>query len=106
MADNLSSYDRIYKIVSLIPFGQVATYGQIALLAGMPRHARQVGYALNKLNDSTDLPWHRVINSKGEVSPRAWCDNHLIQRILLEEENVSFDQHGRISLATFGWKPK
>lgn len=105
MTDKHSPYQRIYEVVNAIPAGYVATYGQVAKLAGMPHHARQVGYALNKLEDSTNFPWHRVINSKGEISPRTWCENHLLQRILLEEENVHFDLNGRVSLQKFGWKP-
>ena len=62
---------RIYEVVERIPHGRVATYGQVAALAGAPRHARQVGYALYDLPSGQSLPWHRVINAKGEVSPRS-----------------------------------
>ncbi|HVK57064.1 MAG TPA: MGMT family protein [Burkholderiales bacterium] len=99
-----SSYTHIYAIVKKVPKGKVATYGQIAALAGIPRHARQVGYALHALSDGADIPWHRVINAKGEVSPRTWSENHLLQRILLEAEGVEFDTNGRVSLTRFGWK--
>jgi alkylated DNA nucleotide flippase Atl1/3-methyladenine DNA glycosylase AlkD len=91
----------------------VATYGQVAALAGLARHARQVGYALHALPDGSDLPWQRVINSKGEVSARAhsgWMAEgegyrEGYQRHLLEEEGVIFDIRGRIDLGRFGWDP-
>jgi methylated-DNA-protein-cysteine methyltransferase-like protein len=82
----------------------VATYGQIAELAGMDGHARQVGYALHNLPERNDVPWHRVINARGEVSPRTAGDSHELQRILLEAEGVEFDLRGRCDLKRFGWK--
>jgi methylated-DNA-protein-cysteine methyltransferase-like protein len=101
-----ASYQLIYRMVGKIPRGKVATYGQIAALAGMPRHARQVGYALHALAQNSRVPWQRVINSKGEISARTWSENHLLQRILLEDEGVQFDHHGRVSLARFQWAPQ
>jgi methylated-DNA-protein-cysteine methyltransferase-like protein len=108
-----SSYDRIYAVIARIPPGQVATYGQVAALAGLAGHARQVGYALHALPDSADLPWQRVINSRGEVSARAesgWAGGgegyrEGYQRHLLEEEGVVFDLRGRVDLRRFGWDP-
>ena len=99
-----SGYQRIYAAVRRIPRGRVATYGQIARLAGIPRHARQVGYALAALRDD-DVPWHRVLNAQGEVSARAE-PGMLIQRKLLEREGVVFDGRARVSLARFGWQPE
>lgn len=104
-ASHGDAYFRIYAIVKKISHGKVATYGQIAALAGMPRHARQVGYALHRLPEYSAVPWHRVIGAKGEISPRVWSENHLLQRILLEDEGVTFDERGRISLTRFGWTP-
>lgn len=101
---NADSYKRIYAIVKRIPRGRVATYGQIATLAGLDGHARQVGYALHSLPDRSDIPWHRVINAKGEVSPRSASDSHELQRMLLEEEGVEFSLDGKVSLAQFRWK--
>lgn len=101
-----TSYERIYAVVARIPEGRVATYGQVAALAGLGRAARQVGYALHSLPDGSDLPWHRVINSRGEVSPRAtpgWEEGY--QRHLLEEEGVEFDERGRVDLDRFRWEP-
>ena len=87
-----------------IPRGRVATYGGIAELAGLEGHARQVGYALHDLPANSGLPWHRVINAKGEISPRTAGDSHELQRMLLEAEGVEFDLAGRIDLKRFRWR--
>lgn len=97
---------RIYSVVRRIPRGRVATYGQIAALAGLAGHARQVGYALHALPDGATVPWHRVINAKGEVSPRAEPGWEMAQRRLLEAEGVVFDARGRVALGRFGWRPQ
>lgn len=102
--NNSSTYERIYKTVRRIPAGRVATYGQIATLAGLPRQARQVGYALSGLKDDS-VPWHRVVNAKGEISRRADSGYEDYQRILLEQEGVVFDKNGRISLEKYRWRP-
>ena len=102
-----SPYDRIYAVISSIPEGKVATYGQVAALAGLPGHARQVGYALHSTPEGVELPWQRVINSKGEVSPRS--DPGLdegYQRHLLEEEGVVFNLAGRVDLKRYQWEPE
>lgn len=99
-------YARIYAVVRRIPRGRVATYGQVAELAGLPGHARQVGYALHALRDTGDVPWHRVVNAQGRVSARSgpgWDD---VQRQLLEREGIRFDAAGRIELATRRWRPR
>ena len=98
------SYARIYETVRRIPEGRVATYGQIAELAGYPRQPRQIGYALSALKDDT-VPWQRVINAKGEISPRKNGDGDFIQRILLEEEGVVFGPSGKVSLKEYRWRP-
>lgn len=100
------SRERIYAAVRRIPRGRVATYGQIATLAGFPRLARQVGYALAALDDDGSVPWQRVVNSRGEVSPRGEPDAERFQRALLEAEGIVFGAAGRIDLARFGWKPR
>jgi methylated-DNA-protein-cysteine methyltransferase-like protein len=97
---------RIYAVVRRIPRGKVATYGQVAALAGFARHARQVGYALNDLPSGSDVPWHRVVNARGEVSPRAAPGWEEVQRDLLEQEEVYFGLRERIDLARYGWKPR
>jgi methylated-DNA-protein-cysteine methyltransferase-like protein len=96
------SYALIYEAVRQIPEGRVATYGQIAAVAGLGRHARLVGYALNACED--DLPWHRVINARGEISGRTDPFYETLQRERLESEGVSFDKRGRVSMARYQWQ--
>lgn len=106
MAATTFSYAQIHQVVSRIPRGCVATYGQIAKLAGIPNGARAIGYALSALDASTPVPWHRVVNAAGEISQRSTGSSvGNIQRIRLEQEGVVFDANGRISLADFKWKP-
>lgn len=99
------TYDRIYQIVKLIPPGFVTTYGRIARLAGIPGHARRVGYALSALKRD-DVPWHRVVNAKGEISRRSRSGNESVQQQLLKEEGIAFDEKGRVSFDRFGWFPE
>ncbi len=103
--DPRSTYERIYAVVKKIPRGRVATYGQVATLAGLDGHARQAGYALHSLPERNDIPWHRVINARGEVSARTTSDSHELQRVLLEGEGVSFSPDGRVSLEKYRWRP-
>jgi methylated-DNA-protein-cysteine methyltransferase-like protein len=97
-------WERIYDVVRRIPKGRVATYGQVASLAGLPRHARQVGYALHVLPANTDVPWHRVINARGEVSARSTPGSDELQLALLRRERV-LGRDGRVDLARFQWEP-
>lgn len=97
------SYARIYAVVRRIPRGRVATYGQVAAIAGLRGHARQVGYALHALKASTSVPWQRVINARGAISLRPPTGG-ITQRILLEKEGVRFDAGGRVSLRKYGWR--
>lgn len=94
-------YERIYAVVRLIPRGRVATYGQIAAYVGrcMPR---QVGYAMAAL-PYQDVPWQRVINSKGMISFPKHSHGALEQRELLEAEGIVFDLNDRVDLRRFGW---
>ena len=101
-----TAYERIYQVVRRIPRGRVATYGQVAQLAGLAGHARQVGYALHALPSGTTVPWHRVVNAAGEISLRASPGVELTQRMLLEREGVRFDGRGRLSLARERWRPR
>lgn len=94
-----------YEVIAQVPPGRVATYGQIATLAGYPGLARQVGYALAATPDDWDLPWHRIINAQGRVSPRAHSRFHEFQEELLRREGIVFVA-GRIDLSRYGWHPE
>ena len=101
------AYAKIYAVIRRIPPGKVATYGQVAALAGLPGRARQVGASLRDLPDGSDVPWQRVINAQGTISARP---GHLgmaegYQRHLLEEEGVELDERGRIDFERFRWDP-
>lgn len=98
-----SRWQDFYAVIARIPRGRVATYGQIASLAGHRGHARQVGYALAAAPDTPDLPWHRVINARGEVSPRARSQAHGYQQALVQAEGVEF-VNGRVDLGRYGWE--
>lgn len=74
------------------------------MLAGMPGRARLVGYALGCLEEESEVPWHRVINSRGEISHRGLGDSEHFQRILLESEGVVFSRAGRVNLTRYQWK--
>jgi methylated-DNA-protein-cysteine methyltransferase-like protein len=99
------TYARIYDVVRRIPRGRVATYGQVAELAGLRDHARQVGYALHALPAGTTVPWHRVLNARGTLSLRREPGAEITQRLLLEREGIRFDAGGRVSLARVRWQP-
>ena len=101
-----SNYERIYRVVKQIPPGKVATYGDVASLAGLAGCARQVGYALHALAAGSRLPWQRVVNARGEVSARRDPEPSALQRGLLEAEGVSFGSAGRIDLERFRWSPQ
>ncbi len=99
-------YAAIYAVIARIPRRRVVTYGQVALYAGLPGRARLVGRALAELAEGSRLPWYRVINARGEVSPRGGLGlEEGYQRHLLEEEGFPFDARGRIDLDRFGWEP-
>src|SRR6476469_6039095 len=98
------SHGRIHRVVSRIPRGRVATYGQIARLAGLRGQARLVGYAMHALPAGTRVPWQRVVNARGEISLPG--SSAARQRTLLESEGVRFDARGRIDLDRFLWQPR
>lgn len=100
------AYSAIYAVVKEIPTGQVATYGQVADLAGLSGHARQVGYALHATPDEIEIPWQRVVNAKGEVSGRSDPLLMDVQQSLLEAEGVLFNSSGRCDLAHYRWQPR
>ncbi len=96
-------WQRIYRVVRRIPKGRVATYGQVATEAGLPRRARLVGHALSHLPQGTKLPWHRVINARGEISQRGGGEREQAKR--LRREGVAVDRRGRVDLSLFRWEP-
>jgi methylated-DNA-protein-cysteine methyltransferase related protein len=103
-ARTTGSYERIWAVVRRIPLGRVATYGQVARIAGLGGAARLVGYALHALPEKGHrVPWQRVINSQGRISQRGLGGPEQVQRRLLEREGVRFDARDRVDLARFGW---
>lgn len=97
-------YERIYAVVLQIPAGRVATYGQIARCVEgcTPRIA---GYAMAAVPEGSGIPWQRVINSQGKISPRGSGDGALHQRALLESEGIIFTPQNKVDLKKFGWDP-
>ncbi len=98
------SHQRIRSVVRRIPRGRVATYGQVAELAGLPRQARLVGYVLHASEGT--LPWQRVINARGEISLQGHDGADQLQRQLLEQEGVAFGADGRVDLERYRWRPR
>lgn len=98
------TYERIYDVISDIPRGRVATYGQIAELSGIAGQARRIGYALSALPQGSPVPWHRVINASGGISARSRSNAAKLQRRLLEAEGVMFGKDARINLVRFRWR--
>lgn len=92
----MTTFEMIYMVVSRIPHGKVATYGQIARLAGNPRWSRVVGYALHVNPDPQHIPCYRVVNRFGEVSEAFAFGSENRQIELLEAEGVQFDENGRV----------
>ncbi len=88
----------VHAVVMRIPKGHVCTYGEVARLAGFPRNARMVGRCMD---DS--IPWYRVVNGQGKISPRGLDGNDDLQRFLLEAEGVEFAANGRIDLMRYAW---
>ncbi len=97
-----STFEKIYKVVKRIPYGKVATYGQIAMLAGNPRWSRVVGYALHVNPDPDSIPCFRVVNRFGEPSPAFAFGGKNTQIMLLEGEGVQFID-GRVDMKNFLW---
>jgi methylated-DNA-protein-cysteine methyltransferase-like protein len=97
-----SFFSQVYAIVRRIPRGKVATYGQIARALGAPHAARTVGWAM-RVADSDAVPWHRVVNARGEISLRPTTGYHE-QRARLMAEGVRFNRAGKIDLSQYGWK--
>ena len=102
-----AGWARWYRIVRRVPRGRVTTYGAVALKGGVPRAARQVGYALAALRGTRhDVPWHRVLGARPRGAAAVSILDPVgaaVQRRLLEDEGVAFDARGRVELARFGW---
>ena len=96
--------ERVKEIIQSIPRGKVAIYGQIALIAGNPRGARQVSWILHSCSEKHRLPWQRVINSRGSISLPAG-GGYELQKQLLEQEGICFEDEDRIDLNRFLWSP-
>lgn len=99
----MTTFERIYEVVKQIPRGKVATYGQVALLAGNPRWSRVVGYALHCNPAPGVIPCHRVVNREGRVAPAFVFGGPDVQRERLEAEGVVFRDDGTVDLAQYGW---
>ncbi|MBQ7545904.1 MAG: MGMT family protein [Clostridia bacterium] len=99
----MNTFERIYAVVQTIPKGKVATYGQVALLAGNPRWARVVGYALHVNPKPGVIPCHRVVTKDGRTSPAFAFGGSDMQRTLLEEEGVTFLPDGRVDMDKHRW---
>ena len=102
----MSVFEKIYKVVSAIPKGKVATYGQVAMLAGNPRWARVVGYALHNNPAPGVIPCHRVVNREGKIAKAFAFGGEDAQKKLLLEEGITFLKDGTIDLEKYGWQNK
>lgn len=98
----MNNKQRIWQVVHLVPKGKVASYGQIARLAGLPGYARYVGHTMKKLPSGTKLPWFRIVNSHGRLSFGPGTEQYLLQKSLLEKEGIVFVK-GKCSMSKFGW---
>ena len=98
-----STFERIYDVVRQIPYGKVATYGQVAALAGSKRWSRVVGYALHSNSDPENIPCYRVVNRFGEVSKAFAFGGENRQMELLKAEGIEF-KDGRVDMKRFQWE--
>lgn len=104
MEEKMDFYKRVAMVCKHIPYGKVATYGQVALLCGKPKNSRQVGYALNKRMVEENIPTHRVVNHQGYLSGAKAFATSETQRTRLEAEGVVVDDENRVDLREYGWK--
>lgn len=106
MTEEPRLYDLIYSVIRQIPAGKVATYGQISRIVGRCS-AQMIGFALAALGkqpNAEDVPWQRVVNAKGRISPHGYGFGTNMQHVLLEEEGILFNLEGEIDLEKFGWE--
>ena len=99
-----STHEKILRVVRRIPRGRVATYGQVSKLAGFARQPRLAGYVLRHADDT--VPWQRVVNAAGRISPRADPDSIPRQRLILEAEGIQFSATGVVDLKRYQWRPR
>ena len=97
----MNTFEKIYEVVKTIPVGKVATYGQVARLAGNPRLSQIVGYALHSNPRPGEIPCHRVVNRFGRLAPAFAFGGENMQRALLESEGVEFDHNGNVIMHKF-----
>ena len=103
MLETTLLHRKIIAVIAMVPKGKVASYGQVAKLAGYPGYARQVVWALHSSSKKHQLPWHRIINSQGKIG---LTDEHRNrQKLLLEKEGIEVDAYGKVDLNEFAWKP-
>ena len=102
--EDLNSKQRLYTIIQQIPKGRVATYGQVAELAGLPGCARMVGRTLSQLPAGSQLPWHRVIAASGKISLPENSDSFIEQKQRLADEGIRVTKN-RVTLSTRQWQP-
>lgn len=100
----ISFFEQVYRLVRQVPPGKVTSYGKIARMLGNPRAARTVGWALHSIPEGSDVPWQRVINSRGRISTSCLEHGEGLQRALLEAEGVEFDERGYVDWDRFGWE--
>lgn len=99
----MTTFEKIYTVVKCIPRGKVATYGQVAALAGNPRWSRVVGYALHVNPDPLSIPCYRVVNREGRLAPAFAFGGEDVQRELLLSDGVELDSEGKVPLDSFLW---
>ncbi len=106
-SEQIGFFAQVYHLVRQIPTGRVASYGTIARMLGRPGAARMVGWALHSLPEQSNVPWHRVLNHRGQIAfdPQSNAANFNLQRALLEAEGVELDSQGCVDWERFGWPP-
>lgn len=101
----MNTFERIYAVVRKIPKGRVASYGQVAAMAGNPHWARVVGYALHVNPEPSEIPCYRVVTKDGGLSEAFAFGGINQQRLLLERDGVEFDANGKVLMEKYRWQP-